>query len=158
MSDNELFNFDHSEVLKFRNKSRIVGYRGIYFTDDEYRRAGMTIVFRKKSELTIYARYLIHERLYDVGYLGFDDNGEVIFKPYTKVKHVTYDNADKYAALMQADGISQTTDEQQRMREFIANPKAVLAFGHREGYHCYFQTTRNAEGIRETSIYSRLRT
>ena len=73
------------ELSKFKNKSRIEGYRAAYFKDDEHHSGSMTFVFRGPLEPVVYARYPYEEEMvFEVGYIGLI-NDEISFRPYKKL-------------------------------------------------------------------------
>lgn len=51
------------ELSKFKNKSRIEGYRAAYFKDDEHHSGSMTFVYRGPLEPVVYARYPYEEEM-----------------------------------------------------------------------------------------------
>lgn len=114
------------ELSKFKNKSRIEGYRAAYFKDDEHHSGSMTFVFRGPLEPVVYARYPYEEEMmFEVGYIGFI-NDEISFRPYKKLPYVGRYTAEKVTEMMNEDSFKPDPNELGRVRCFIHKQKKCL--------------------------------
>lgn len=148
------------ELSKFKNKSRIEGYRAAYFKDDEHHSGSMTFVFRGPLEPVVYARYPYEEEMmFEVGYIGFI-NDEISFRPYKKLPYVGRYTAEKVTEMMNEDSFKPDPNELGRVRCFIHKQKEVLAWAHELGYTCSFSNVEyvtDVDGKSIPTIYSRIR-
>lgn len=148
------------ELSKFKNKSRIEGYRAAYFKDDEHHSGSMTFVFRGPLEPVVYARYPYEEEMvFEVGYIGLI-NDEISFRPYKKLPYVGRYTAEKVTEMMNEDSFKPDPNELGRVRCFIHKQKEVLAWAHDLGYTCSFSNVEyvtDADGKSIPTIYSRIR-
>lgn len=148
------------ELSKFKNKSRIEGYRAAYFKDDEHHSGSMTFVFRGPLEPVVYARYPYEEEMvFEVGYIGLI-NDEISFRPYKKLPYVGRYTAEKVTEMMNEDSFKPDPNELGRVRYFIHKQKEVLAWAHDLGYTCSFSNVEyvtDADGKSIPTIYSRIR-
>ena len=148
------------ELSKFKNKSRIEGYRAAYFKDDEHHSGSMTFVFRGPLEPVVYARYPYEEEMvFEVGYIGLI-NDEISFRPYKKLPYVGRYTAEKVTEMMNEDSFKPDPNELGRVRCFIHKQKEVLAWAHELGYTCSFSNVEyvtDVDGKSIPTIYSRIR-